>query len=215
MSYINREALYKQTAEWEAQAFHMVEATMNDKDLTEWKRWSTILNERSAFKFDVADFPTADVVEIPETGMGDLSDGYHTFNSLYEQRLILFAVIVKQNKSHAWKSLRHENGELCFDGGWFIVGIDTPEGSYTYHYEVEYWDLFDCQELPTSKPWDGHTDKDVSRLLSLTDDAERKKGKWIPTCRGQIGFYCSVCGEKETNLRNYCPNCGADMKEVK
>lgn len=36
---------------------------MNDEDLSEWRRWSTILTERSAFEFDVADAPTADVVE--------------------------------------------------------------------------------------------------------------------------------------------------------
>ena len=57
----------------------------------------------------------------------DVSDGFHTFRQLYYQRMMLFATIVKQNKDKAWKSLRHEDGELCFGGGWFIVGIDTPE----------------------------------------------------------------------------------------
>lgn len=97
----------------------------------------------------------------------DLSDGYHTFRQLYYQRMMLFAALVKQNKGRAWKSLRHEDGELCFGGGWFIVGIDTPEGSYTYHYEANFYSLFDCQELERGKPWDGHTEKDVTRLLSL------------------------------------------------
>ena len=88
-------------------------------------------------------------IEIPKTGLGDLSDGYHTFNQLYHQRAVLFAVIVKQNKDLAWKSFKHEDGQYCFDsdGEWFIVGIDTPEGSYTYHYEKKYWDMFDCIEL--------------------------------------------------------------------
>lgn len=99
--------------------------------------------------------------------IGDLSDGFHTFNQLYYQRMILFATIVKQNRDKAWKSLRHESGELCFGGGWFIVGIDTPEGSYTYHYEDNYYSLFDCVELKCGKHWDGHTEKDVTRLLSL------------------------------------------------
>ena len=75
--------------------------------------------------------------------IGDLSDGFHTFNQLYYQRMMLFATIVKQNRDRAWKSLRHKDGELCFGGGWFIVGIDTPEGSYTYHYEDNYYSLFD------------------------------------------------------------------------
>lgn len=99
--------------------------------------------------------------------ISDLSDGYHTFRQLYYQRMMLFAAIVKQNRDKAWKSLRHADGELCFGGGWFIVGIDTPEGGYTYHYEDTYFGLFDCVELEKGKTWDGHTEKDVTRLLSL------------------------------------------------
>jgi hypothetical protein len=107
-------------------------------------------------------------VEIPVTGIGDLSDGYHTFNGLYEQRMILFAALVKAYKNKAWKSYRHEDGEECFGGGWFIVGIDTPKGSYTYHYENKYWDMFDCVDLPRGKHWDGHTEADAEiRLMSL------------------------------------------------
>lgn len=108
------------------------------------------------------------ICEVAGVGeIDDLSDGFHTFRQLYYQRMMLFAAIVKQNKDKAWKSLRHEDGELCFGGGWFIVGIDTPEGSYTYHYEDNYFSLFDCEELEYGKHWDGHTEKDVTRLLSL------------------------------------------------
>lgn len=100
--------------------------------------------------------------------IGKLSDGFHTFDSLYEQRLILFAALVKAYKDKAWKSYRHEDGEYCFGGGWFIVGIDTPEGSYTYHYENKHWDMFDCIDLPRAKHWDGHTEADAeTRLMSL------------------------------------------------
>lgn len=97
----------------------------------------------------------------------DLSDGFHTFRQLYYQRMMLFAAIVKQNRDKAWKSLRHEDGDLCFGGGWFIVGIDTPEGSYTYHYESNFYSLFECEELERGKHWDGHTENDVTRILSL------------------------------------------------
>ena len=101
---------------------------------------------------------------------GELSDGYHTFNDLYYQRCILFATLVNQNKKTSWKSYKHEDGELCFGGGWFIVGIDTPLGSYTYHYENKYWNLFQCKELECGKHWDGHTSKDVDRLLSIKNE---------------------------------------------
>lgn len=111
----------------------------------------------------------------------DLSDGFHTFNDLYEQRMYLFAALVNAYKDKAWKSLRHEDGEHCFGGDWFIVGIDTPKGSYTYHYGIQYWDVFDCEVLPRAKHWDGHTDKDVTRLMSLESEPQ-----WISWSSGKF-----------------------------
>lgn len=100
--------------------------------------------------------------------IGQVSDGYHTFDSLYRQRLYLFAALVNVYSNKAWKTWRHDNGEPCFgDGDWFLVGINTPEGVYSYHYEKEYWGLFHCIELPKAPPFDGHTDKDVTRVMSL------------------------------------------------
>lgn len=96
-----------------------------------------------------------------------MSDGFHTFNSLYYQRLILFAVLVRVFPNRAWRSHKHSDGEAPFGGGWFIVGIATPEGQYTYHYENKDWELFRCSEVEKALQWDGHTDKDVTRLLSL------------------------------------------------
>ena len=150
----------------------------------------------------------------------DVSDGFHTFRQLYYQRMMLFATIVKLNKDKAWKSLRHEDGELCFGGGWFIVGIDTPEGSYTYHYENDFYSLFDCVELERGKHWDGHTEKDVTRLLSL-EQQQPKTGHWIschPLQADDPGAYrCSVCGYGDWGLDpkidKFCFNCGARMVE--
>lgn len=99
--------------------------------------------------------------------IGEISDGYHTFNSLYMQRLYLFAALVKAYKNKAWKTKKHEDGKPCFGGGWFLVGITTPMGDYTYHYELKDWDLFDCKELDIAPHFDGHTDKDINRILSL------------------------------------------------
>ena len=125
-------------------------------------------NDEVAFiREDVECLPAADVRPVPEGGIGEMSDGYHTFNGLYYQRMVLFAALVNAHNDKAWKSRRHEDGELCFGGGWFIVGIDTPQGSYTYHYEDKYWNWFECEGLPAAKHWDGHTEEDVTRLLSL------------------------------------------------
>ena len=106
--------------------------------------------------------------------IGEFSDGFHTFNTLYHQRAVLFATLVNTYSSHSWKSYRHEDGQICFGGGWFIVGIDTPKGSYTYHYENKYWDMFNCQTYENAKHGDGHTDDDVERLLTLPDGWEEK-----------------------------------------
>lgn len=106
------------------------------------------------------------------TDTGSISDGYHTFDSLYDQRLVLFATLVNAFSDQAWKSHKHSDGTEPFGGGWFVVGINTPEGPYTYHYENEHWDIFHCKELETAPEWDGHTDKDVKRLLSLVPEPE-------------------------------------------
>ena len=132
-----------------------------------------------------------DVAEVDD--IGELSDGSHTFNGLYKQRLILFAALVKVYKDKSWKSHRHEDGELCFGGDWFIVGIDTPEGSYTYHYENKYWDMFNCVYLPRAKHWDGHTEEDVTRLLSLPDAPAANVGNTINR-QAAINAICAVCG---------------------
>lgn len=108
------------------------------------------------------------LIETPETGIGDLSDGYHTFNELYHHRAVLFSVICNAFKSCAWKSKMHSDGTM-YDG-MFIVGVDTPEGSATYHYDIEpYWDMFDVKELDNAPEWDGHTPDDaVSRIAGLS-----------------------------------------------
>jgi len=87
---------------------------------------------------------------------GETSDGYHTFNELYHHRAVLFSVIVANYKDRAWKSVRHHDGTM-YDG-MFIVGIDTPDGQATYHYDIDpYWDMFDCKVREFAPEWDGHT----------------------------------------------------------
>lgn len=97
----------------------------------------------------------------------NISDGFHTFGQLYHQRMMLFSVLVNLFPEISWKTTKHEDGEECFGGGWFLVTIDTPEGSYGYHYKMEDWDKFNCPVLEKAKHWDGYTEEHVERLLSL------------------------------------------------
>ena len=108
---------------------------------------------------------------INSDNIGEFSDGYHTFNELYHHRAILFAVICNQFKNLAWKSLNHSNNDEPMYDGMFIVGINTPQGPATYHYNIEpYWDLFNVTELPNSPKWDGHTPDDaIKRIHSLIE----------------------------------------------
>ena len=98
---------------------------------------------------------------------GDTSDGYHTFNELYHHRAVLFSVIVRDHQELAWKSKAHHDGTM-YDG-MFIVGIETPNGQATYHYDIDpYWDMFDCKELERAPEWDGHTpDEAIERIATL------------------------------------------------
>lgn len=69
--YIDADALYEQTAEWEASALAYIAELnrtpleeMDEDEKAEWRRWTAILGERSAFKHDVADAPTIDAVQV-------------------------------------------------------------------------------------------------------------------------------------------------------
>ena len=104
---------------------------------------------------------------------GSISDGYHTFDELYEFRMVynaaLFNEWYEQNKYETHKSKKHYDGEECFGGGWFIVVAILPTGQISNHYELKHWDLFKIEEVDKAKyPFDGHTPQDViKRLKSL------------------------------------------------
>lgn len=73
---------------------------------------------------------------------GMVSDGYHTFDELYEHRiqlfLVLLAVAARRFLNIGW-SKRHSDGELCFGGGWVLAWIELPSGlQIRYHIKESY-----------------------------------------------------------------------------
>lgn len=148
-----------------------------DKDqLFSSLRSMTSLMNRQANSLDILSDALPKILERLETrailnehgvnNMGDISDGYHTFNELYYHRMILFSVIVSQNRAISWKSKKHSDNTMYDD--MFIVGINTPMGQVTYHYNLKYWNYFDCCELKKAPEYDGHTSDDVcNRLLNM------------------------------------------------
>lgn len=99
----------------------------------------------------------------------EISDGHHTFQELYNQITILWAIMCNTPPTLSWKSKKHDDEENnpMFNGD-FIVGINTPNGPATRHIKLEYWDLFAIQELKHALPYDGYSPKEnTERLLSL------------------------------------------------
>jgi hypothetical protein len=111
---------------------------------------------------------------------GNTSDGYHTFNELYEFRkaynVALFNEWAAIGKHSVHKSFRHYDGELCFGGGWFIVVAVLPNGQISNHYDAKDWDLFNVPIVEKALfEFDGHTGSDViARLTSYTAPPQRE-----------------------------------------
>ena len=104
---------------------------------------------------------------------GEVSDGYHTFNELYEFRKAYNAALFNnfnyQGLYDVHKSEYHHDGEKCFGGGWFIVSAILPGGQISNHYEMKDWDLFKIPSVEKALyEYDGHTGQDVlDRLKSI------------------------------------------------
>ena len=160
---------------------------------------------------------------------GDTSDGYHTFNELYHHRAVLFSVIVRDHRELAWKARKHHDGTM-YDG-MFIVGIETPKGQATYHYDLDpYWEMFDCEERKYAPEWDGHTpDEAIARIAELGSGT--CEPNWTLQGKTQTHWRCecSNCGEcfgvetkesfplkitvNKVDVPNYCPNCGRQVRK--
>lgn len=110
---------------------------------------------------------THENAELPTYADGNTSDGYHTFNELYEHRAALFAALTRLHSDLSWRSRSHHaGGEPMFDG-YFITGMALPTGQVSYHVPLRHWDLFrGVSELDFAPAWDGHSPDDVVRRLN-------------------------------------------------
>ncbi len=97
---------------------------------------------------------------------GQVSDGYHTFDELYDHRCTLFLALMKQLPAISWYSDKHHEGDMF--SGWFIAGINLPTGVITYHLPMSLWaivELTQARSLPRAPRWDGHTAADVIKRV--------------------------------------------------
>lgn len=164
-----------------------------------------IIEGNVIFPEDVKKAPTIDAEPVIT---GDTSDGYHTFNELYHHRAVLFSVIVKAFSEKAWKSRKHHDGTMHDD--MFIVGIETPEGQATYHYDIDpYWEMFQCKEVEFAPEWDGHTPEQAIERIRKLEPV--RHGRWVWMDDTFTRRKCSECGAIESHSGwKYC-HCGAKM----
>lgn len=104
---------------------------------------------------------------------GSISDGYHTFDELYEHRCILWIALCaavahdpQYQYRQTWRSRLHSDGSMY--EGWFVLGMTNEKGEQmTYHLPVRKWDSCSfAQTLDRCPPFDGHTSADVLKRIS-------------------------------------------------
>lgn len=132
----------------------------------EWakNRSSTALLERDRIVENRIEF------DLDGRVIGKVSDGYHSFDELYEHRMALMAPLMKAYPELSWRSKQHAVGGEPMFKGFFVVGMNLPNGQVSYHYKLQYWDIFHgIREVSHAPKWDGHTPEDVvERLIEFS-----------------------------------------------
>jgi hypothetical protein len=104
------------------------------------------------------------LIKVTKADTNKISDGYHTFEQLYEHRMELWMVICRDTE-YSWKTKVHSDGSVW--DGWFLLGIDYDKGNQiTYHLPIKYWSrLRSVETLKKAPEFDGHTPQDVIKRL--------------------------------------------------
>lgn len=95
------------------------------------------------------------------------------------------------------------NDVRLIDANWILREIDHDLGCYEIEEVTEndvlYVELLDVVKMVQAAP-------------TIDPESLRPKGRWKGAGFGD--YYCSLCTEEVSgNKYNYCPNCGADMRE--
>jgi len=93
---------------------------------------------------------------------GETSDGYHTFNELYDHRCLLFINLCLCQPTKAYWRPHYEE--------WPLIGLETTAGQVTYHVPEKYLPLFKDKINEGGPEWDGHTASQVVDRLRNTAD---------------------------------------------
>lgn len=109
---------------------------------------------------------------------GDISDGYHTFDELYEHRCLLFIAWIISVDSHIMDVIPSYIPDH-FEG-WDLIWTSIPDGTgdlkqISYHVPVKYRHLYrgHCNRQEVNSAYDGHTSGDV--IKRITEFLESQK----------------------------------------
>jgi hypothetical protein len=110
-------------------------------------------------------------VQKEEFNIGQISDGYHTFDELYEHRIELWITVCKlistdpYSNLNPWKTTVHSDGSVW--NGWFLLGIEKEPGKQiTYHLPMSRWEeCFFAETLDKAPLYDNHSSNDVLQRL--------------------------------------------------
>ena len=88
---------------------------------------------------------------------------------LYHYRMLYNALALYGLDSLGYeigRSRRHHDGELCFNGEYFIVWVFLPTGMVTNHYKLEDEKYFSfLVDYHIAPEWDGHTPQEAARRM--------------------------------------------------
>lgn len=133
---------------------------MDDPKLVEFKKLKGLRNNRH---MDEPEFDEK-VMELFAVNE-NTSDGYHTFKELYDHRIALFIALMRAYPHLSWCSRKQSDGTTM--EGWFIAGMNLPNGQISYHLPDEAWYKFgpEINTLEQAPEWDGHTSADVVKRI--------------------------------------------------
>lgn len=98
-----------------------------------------------------------------EVNKGEISDGYHTFNELYEHRHALFCYAIRNGAfANTYAVLDHYEG-------WDLLVARTKDDDrqVSYHIPVSHRNLWrSYAPIKERSDWDGHTSNDVVNRLN-------------------------------------------------
>ena len=104
------------------------------------------------------------VSKLPDYDRCKVSDGYHSFDELYEHRVLLFIALCNLMPAQCHKTKK--NFEKQEWEGWFILVLHHPiAGQISYHIPNKYWDSCRCESVEWNHTFDGHNSNDVINRL--------------------------------------------------